>query len=222
MFDGEVNQPIPAGDIQLFTDVRAMRIHGAGADAALGSNFPGRFAVRNAIENATLRSGKLAKARLVPLQGFSPAGSAQQEICQRGADVSFTSRDRGNAIQNLSFGSLFQDVALNAKTDRLVEKLLILFLAEDNDVNCQVFCLQQGRQFKAVQPGEIGIDYGDVGLMLEDSLQAGIPLGGFGNDIEPFVLAQKLTQTPSAQWVFVYNGDTDFPAYFGRTRGGGL
>ena len=80
MLESELQQPVAAGESQLFADVRSMRIYRPRTGAAFDRDLPRSHSRRDALKDAALGGCKPRETRLTLVQPVGAAAPAQEKI----------------------------------------------------------------------------------------------------------------------------------------------
>src|SRR5580698_7840441 len=78
IFEGKLQQAMAAVQVELGTDVGAVRLHCARTDKEFRANFAAGFFLGNKLENPTFSLGEVVEARLVRRQLLGTIAAAHQ------------------------------------------------------------------------------------------------------------------------------------------------
>jgi hypothetical protein len=209
MLKGELQQTVPARELELLADVGAVRFDGAMTDKKLGRDFPRSFAFSNAFEDSPLRGSQIIEPRPFPRQQCGAVPALQHEVAECGAYVGIAFGNRGDAVENLRRSGLFEHITVDAQIQRGVERLFFLCHRKDDNARGAFFGFQGVHNFEPAHVWQMEVEHGHVRDLLQNYLDSFLTSASFANNFEARILLDGLTQSLPEQGMVIHNDYTN-------------
>src|SRR5208282_5284251 len=143
VIEGEAEEAVAAGQLELMGDVLAVRLDGADTACQQFCDFFAGAVFGDQFENLPFRGGKRGQAELLLLQGLAVGVSAQQCPRQGWTDVTIANGHLMNGLEQIRDGGLFKQVAFDAQVQGLVQQGLLGIHSEDDQRDGQALARQE-------------------------------------------------------------------------------
>jgi hypothetical protein len=111
--------------------------------------------------------------------------------------------DRDEAVEDVLHSVFFEHKSLNPEIDGAIERLFLLIHRENDDLRRQFFVLQPARDFQAGQAGQVDVEHGDIGLLLEYRLKRALAVARLADELESPVGLHHLAQPLAEQGMII-------------------